>query len=279
MSKTICQLPNFPVFAGLCSPADPIVDKYDLSSMKYLLSGAAPLGPDMQERLAKRLNCYVTQAYGMTESSPTSHYCPYDAVRAGSCGKSLPNVECRIVDPVTMKDMPNIGDEGELWMKGPIIMKGYLNRPDATRDTLVEDGWLRTGDIAKVDEDGYYYITDRIKELIKYKGFQVPPAELEAVLLSHPQVLDAGVVGWYDDSQGTELPIGYVVVKGKQSDKLSEEIIAFVQGKVANHKRLRGGIVFVDAVPKSPSGKILRRILRDRAKQEGAPSKNRMSKL
>lgn len=112
----------------------------------------------------------------------------------------LPNVQARIVDPVTMKDVPNIGDEGELWMKGPIIMKGYINRPDATKDTIVEDGWLRTGDIAKVDEEGWFYITDRIKELIKYKGFQVPPAELEAVLLSHDAV--AGESDFFDTEVG-----------------------------------------------------------------------------
>ena len=173
---------------ALILATDPIVDKYDLSSMKYMLSGAAPLGPELQGRLRKRLNCHVTQAYGMTESSPTSHYGPYDRPRPGSCGLLLPNVQGRIVDPVTMKDVPNIGDEGEIWMKGPIIMKGYINRPEATADTLVEDGWLRTGDVAKVDEDGWFYITDRIKELIKYKGFQVPPAELEALLLEHPLI-------------------------------------------------------------------------------------------
>lgn len=258
---------------ALILATDPVVDKYDLSSLKYLLSGAAPLGPELQGRLRKRLGCYVTQAYGMTESSPTSHYGPYDSPRPGSCGKLLPNVQGRIVDPVTMKDVENIGDEGEIWMKGPIIMKGYINRPDATRETLVEDGWLRTGDVAKVDADGWFYITDRIKELIKYKGFQVPPAELEALLLEHPAVADSGVVGVHVEEQGTELPLAYVVLKdptqAQSNPNLATEIQAWVAERIANHKRLRGGIRFLDVIPKSPSGKILRRILRDQAKKEG----------
>ncbi|CAD6568435.1 MAG: hypothetical protein CYPHOPRED_002562 [Cyphobasidiales sp. Tagirdzhanova-0007] len=268
-----------PVALALAS--DPLVDKYDVSSIKYVISGAAPLGSELQERLRNRLDCYVTQAYGMTESSPTSHYAPYDRPRLGSCGPSLPNVQTRIVDPVTMKDMPNIGDEGELWMKGPIMMKGYLNRPEATRETLVEDHWLRTGDIAKADEDGWFYITDRIKELIKYKGFQVPPAELEALLLSHPQVADAGVVGVNDDNQGTELPLAYVVLKNPDEAKhpdLADDIVAWVATRVSSHKRLRGGVRFLDVVPKSASGKILRRVLRERAKKEG-PVTQRQAKL
>lgn len=266
---------------ALILATDPIVDKYDISCMKYMLSGAAPLGPELQGRLRKRLGCHVTQAYGMTESSPTSHYGPYDQPRPGSCGKLLPNVQGRIVDPVTMKDVENIGDEGEIWMKGPIIMKGYINREEATRETIVEDGWLRTGDVAKVDEDGWFYITDRIKELIKYKGFQVPPAELEALLLEHPLVADAGVVGIHVEEQGTELPMGYVVLKdpkqAKSNPRLAEDIQAWVAERIANHKRLRGGIRFIEVIPKSPSGKILRRILREQAKKEGPVA--RVSKL
>lgn len=265
---------------ALALAKDPAIDKYDLSSLKYLLSGAAPLGPDLQRRLQKRLNCYVTQAYGLTESSPTSHYGPYDQTRPGSCGKLLPNVQGRIVNPETMQDVPNVGDEGEIWMKGPIIMKGYHNRPDATKETIVEDGWLRTGDIGKVDEDGWFYITDRIKELIKYKGFQVPPAELEALLLSNDEVADSGVVGVWTEAEGTELPLAYVVLKdaSKASPAKAAEIQAWVKKQIANHKQLRGGVRFVDAIPKSPSGKILRRILRDRAKEEG-PVNDRQSKL
>jgi acyl-CoA synthetase (AMP-forming)/AMP-acid ligase II len=170
----------------------------------------------------------------------------------------VPNTECRIVDPASGATLGPDAD-GELWIRGPQVMKGYLNNPTATAATLDTDGWLHTGDIAHFDADGYLYIVDRLKELIKYKGFQVPPAELEALLLTHPDVADAAVVGIPDDEAG-ELPVGFVVRKsGRDVDAAT--LMSFIAGQVAHYKQLRR-ISFIDAVPKSASGKILRRQLR-----------------
>ena len=162
------------------------------------------------------------------------------------------------------------GQTGELWIKGPNIFQGYLNNPEGTKNALTADGYFKTGDVGHQDADGNFYITDRVKELIKYKGFQVPPAELEGILLSHPMIDDVAVVGIYDESQATEVPRAYVVPKkgvpgGKETE---QEIVDWLKAKVAGHKRLRGGVRFEDEIPKSASGKILRRVLKVKAVEE-----------
>jgi acyl-CoA synthetase (AMP-forming)/AMP-acid ligase II len=240
----------------------PLVDKYDLSNLEWLLSGAAPLGTDLQEACAARLNCQVVQGWGMTETSCGSTIIPLDAKpKFGSGGLLVPNQELRVVDIATGEDLgPN--QSGELWLHGPNIMQGYLNQPEASRNTVDDEGWLHTGDIGFIDDDGYIFIVDRIKELIKYKGLQIAPAELEAVLLSNPAVADAAVIGRADPEAG-EVPKAFVVLK---TPIAADEILAFVAEKVAPYKRIRK-LEFVDQIPKSASGKILRRLLieQDRA--------------
>lgn len=237
----------------------PIVDNYDLSSLERIFSGAAPLGSDLSEEVSQRLGVEVVQGYGMTELSPVSHLAPMGFNKPGSIGKLVPGAQCRIVDPETGQDMPR-GEPGEIWIRGDMVMLGYLNRPEATSETIDSQGWLHTGDIGYVDEEGDYFITDRLKELIKYKGFQVPPAELEALLLSHPAVADAAVVGYPDEEAG-ELPKAFVVLKANAGATASE-IMSFVADHVAHYKQIRK-LEFVDEIPKSASGKILRRLLRD----------------
>jgi acyl-CoA synthetase (AMP-forming)/AMP-acid ligase II len=233
----------------------PLVDNYDLSSLQTICSGAAPLGADFTRACAERLGCAMNQGYGMTEASPVTHVGSGEWVKDGSIGVCVRNTDARIVDPETGRTL-GINEHGELWVRGPQVMKGYLNRPDATAATIVEDGWLRTGDIAYVDEDGYFFVVDRLKELIKYKGYQVAPAELEAILLSHPAVSDAAVIGCVDEEAG-EIPKAFVVTK---SDVEPGEILAYVAERVAPYKKIRL-LEFVDEVPKSASGKILRRVL------------------
>jgi acyl-CoA synthetase (AMP-forming)/AMP-acid ligase II len=237
----------------------PLVEKFDLSSLDLVLSGAAPLGAELEQACAERLGCEVVQGYGMTETSPVSHTAPRGRHKPGTIGPVLPNMECRIVDPETGEDAEQ-GERGELWMRGPNIMKGYLNNEEATRETIVEDGWLRTGDVAVVDEDGYFAIVDRVKELIKYKGFQVAPAELEALLVEHPAVADAAVIPLPDEEAG-EIPKAFVVLADE--DTTTEEIQQFVADRVSTYKQIRA-IEVIDEIPKSASGKILRRVLRDR---------------
>jgi 4-coumarate--CoA ligase len=239
----------------------PIVDKYDLSSVQHMLSGAAPLSAELALEAGARLNCEVVQGYGMTELSPVSHATPLGGFKPGSVGVTAPNTETLIVEPGTETPL-GIDQDGEVWVRGPQVMAGYLNNDAATKATIDDDGWLHTGDIGHIDADGHLYIVDRLKELIKYKGFQVAPAELEALLLTHPAVADAAVVGLPDDEAG-EIPAAGVVLKdGKQAT--AEDIQAFVAEHVASYKQLRR-ITFVDTVPKSPSGKILRRLLRDQS--------------
>jgi hypothetical protein len=215
------------------------------------------------------------QGYGLTETSPVTHILPLqDAVRKiGSVGVLLPNTEARLVDESGQDVAP--GEPGEVWIRGGIVMKGYLNRPEATADTITSDGWLKSGDVAVRDNEGFFTIVDRKKELIKYKGFQVPPAELEAILLTHPRVADAAVIGVYSASQATELPRAYLVPAASQSSSgamdralLGAEVAEWLKKHVAPHKYLRGGVIIVDTIPKSPSGKILRRELRERARME-----------
>jgi len=236
----------------------PLVDGHDLSSLRKVVCGAAPMGPELTAEAATRVGCAVVQAYGMTEMSPVSHCTHGVDGRGGSSGVIVPNTECRLVDE-RGHDVAD-GESGELWVRGPQVMKGYLNNEAATRETLVEDGWLRTGDIARRDEAGHFYMVDRLKELIKVKGFQVPPAELEALIVSHPAVADVAVIGMPDEEAG-ERPRAFVVLRPGAALS-EEEVKAFVTGHVATYKRL-ARVDFVESIPKSASGKILRRVLRD----------------
>ena len=236
----------------------PLVDAYDLSALEQVFSGAAPMGSALSDAVASRLNCAMLQGYGMTELAPVSHITPLSTPRSGASGLALPNTRCRIVSPETGEDLPP-GEEGELWIKGPQVMIGYLNNETATRDTLTSDGWLKTGDVAIIDADGYMFIVDRLKELIKYKGFQVAPAELEACLVAHPQIQDAAVIGLPDEDAG-EVPVAFVVCADPAPSP--EEIQSYVGTQLSHYKQLHR-VTFVEAIPKSPSGKILRRLLRD----------------
>ncbi len=238
----------------------PAVAAHDFSSVRMLFSGAAPLGADVTEQATRRLDCALQQGYGMTEASPGTHITPVDVARRkpGSIGPPVANTEARVVDPETGRDLEP-GQDGEIWVRGPQVMLGYLNRPEETRATVDADGWLHTGDIGHADADGDFYVVDRLKELIKYKTMQVPPAELESALLSHPAVADTAVVPLPDVECG-EIPRAFVVLKGAAT---AEELMAHVAKQVAHYKKVRR-VDFVDAIPKSPSGKILRRLLRDR---------------
>jgi len=236
----------------------PLVAEYDLSSLKMVFSGAAPLGAELAEEAAARIGTEVVQGYGMSELSPVSHATPPGGYKPGSSGVTVPNAECRIVD--ADGNDQDVGGRGELWVRGPMVMKGYLNNEEATRNTIDEDGWLHTGDVAEVDEDGHFSIVDRVKELIKYKGFQVPPAELEALLITHPKIADCAVIGIPDDEAG-ELPKAFVTLAPGQ-EMTEQEVKDFVADKVASYKQVRM-VEFIDEIPKSASGKILRRFLRD----------------
>ena len=236
----------------------PLVDEFDLSNLEQVFSGAAPLGAELSNAVGERLNCVSLQGYGMTELSPVSHVTPVTAARPGASGLAVPNTECRIVDIETGEDKPN-GEEGELWIRGPQVMKGYLNNPEATAETITPDGWLRTGDISIIDADGYMFIVDRLKELIKYKGFQVAPAELEATLVSHPGIADAAVIGVPDPEAG-ELPIAFVIPTDPAPTE--DEVKSFLGETLASYKQVHR-VEFVEEIPKSASGKILRRLLRE----------------
>ncbi|MFI9806487.1 4-coumarate--CoA ligase family protein [Streptomyces sp. NPDC052301] len=246
----------------------PAVTRYDLSSLKYVLSAAAPLDAQLSQACSERLGLPpIGQAYGMTELSPGTHVVPLDRLHqapAGTVGKLVAGTEMRIVsldDPG--KDL-GTGEPGEILIRGPQVMKGYLGRPDATADMIDPDGWLHTGDVGHVDPDGWLFVVDRVKELIKYKGFQVAPAELEALLLTHPGIADAAVIGTRDDD-GNEIPHAFVVPRPTGADDLTEnEIMLYVAERVAPYKRIRH-VTFLDTVPRAASGKILRRELRERA--------------
>jgi len=237
----------------------PIIDEYDLSSVRQIFSGAAPLGGEIAEAAAARLNCSVGQGYGMTELSPVTHSVEENDYRASSVGTLVAGTEARVVDE-TGADVAT-GEPGEIWVRGPQVMKGYLNNPEATAETIDADGWLHTGDIAVVDADGHTFIVDRLKELIKVKGFQVPPAELEALLITHPDVADVAVIGVPDEEAG-ELPKAFIV-RAPGSAVEPAVLQAFVAGHVSTYKQIRQ-VEFIDAIPKSASGKILRRELRAR---------------
>jgi acyl-CoA synthetase (AMP-forming)/AMP-acid ligase II len=235
----------------------PLVDKYDLSKAKWALSAAAPLGGPAAEAFTARLGTQLIQAYGMTEVSGATHAgsCLPGKVKPTSGGTLLPNTECVVIDLETGNAVGR-GLQGEVWVRGPLIMQGYLGQASATAATIDEDGWLHTGDVGYVDDDGDVFIVDRVKELIKYKGLQVAPAELEAILLGHPNVADAAVIPSPDEEAG-EVPKAFVVLRSPTS---ADEIMAFVAARVAPHKKIRK-LQFIDAIPKSASGKILRRNL------------------
>ncbi len=246
-----------PIVLGLAK--HPLVDQFDTSSIKVIFSGAAPLSAELGTEASVRLGCDVIQGYGMTELSPVSHATVVGAGKPGSSGVTISNTECRVVD-LEGNDL-GLNEDGELWVRGPQVMKGYLNNEEATAATIDQDGWLHTGDVAHFDEDGHIFIVDRIKELIKYKGFQVPPAELEGLLLTHEAIADAAVIGIPDEEAG-EIPKAFVTLK-PGSEATAEEIQSFVANQVANFKQVRL-LEFIDVIPKSASGKILRRELRDR---------------
>ncbi|GMR49074.1 hypothetical protein PMAYCL1PPCAC_19269, partial [Pristionchus mayeri] len=245
----------------------PMVKQFDCSSLELVLVGAAPAGKDLcAEFLSQHTNVkYLCQAYGMTEITIGSHL-PVLNVRDPhlGVGKAVSNLEQKIMDVSTGREL-GIGEAGEIWVRSPTIMKGYLNKPEATAETIDKEGWLHTGDIGYMDSEGRMYIVDRLKELIKVKGLQVPPAELEDLLLSHPLVKDAAVIGIPDQRMG-ELVRAYVV---RANESLTEkDVIDFVAQKVSKHKHITGGVNFVNEIPKSPSGKILRRFLRDEVAKE-----------
>jgi acyl-CoA synthetase (AMP-forming)/AMP-acid ligase II len=239
---------------------NPAVGDYDLSSLRSILCAAAPLGADAEEAAADRLGCMVRQGYGMTEATgpvATNLVGPGGSIRRGSVGQLVPSTEAKIVDLADGHELEP-GETGELLLRGPQVMKGYLRQPQATAIALEPDGWLHTGDVGYADAEGYLAIVDRVKEIIKYKAYQVAPAELEAVLGTHPVVGDVAVVPSPEPDSG-EVPKAFVVLKpGAQAS--ADELMAYVAERVAPYKKVRL-VEFVDAIPKSPTGKILRRVL------------------
>lgn len=251
-----------PIAVALVNQAH--IDAEMFSSVHTVFSGAASLDRHIASRLSTMLGCNVRQGYGMSELSPVSHLVPQasTAIPLDSIGVLMPNIEAKVIDVSSHIEIPststNYSQPGELWVKGPNVMLGYLNNESATADTLDADGFLHTGDIVRTDPAGNFYVVDRLKELIKYKGYQVPPAELEAVLLTHPDVIDCAVVGAIDDS-GEEVPKAFVV--SNTASLAAQDVMDFVRERVAPHKRVRI-VEFIDAIPKSATGKILRRELR-----------------
>jgi len=244
-----------PVVLGLAQA--PGVEGRELA-LRVVISGAAPLDGDTAERAGERLGAPVRQGYGMTEASPVTHFAADEELAAqdpGAIGRLIANTEGRLVDPETGADTDAAG---EIWIRGPQVMRGYLADDEATAHTLTEDGWLKTGDVARLEDGEVFRIVDRVKELIKYKGYQVPPAELEALLIGHPAVADAAVIPIPDEAGG-EAPKACVVAAGEELD--ADELMAWVAERVAPYKRIRA-VEVVDEIPRSASGKILRRLLR-----------------
>lgn len=258
----------------------PLVDRYDVSSLKGMCSAAAPLSESLIDQVYERLGTPVKQAYGISETSPaiTVQRWARAFSAKGSTGVLIPNMSAKLVD-MDGKEVPR-GAEGEVWVKGPNVFVGYHNNEDATKSAFSDDGFYKTGDVGYEDADGNFYITDRVKELIKYKGYQVAPGQLEALVLKHPKVADVAVMGQYDESIASEVPKAFVVpVKDvSASEDLETEIVQWVSDRVSHPKRLRGGVQFVDEVPKSVTGKILRRILKDKYGEKSTP-RQRGSKL
>lgn len=257
------------------------VMKYDLTSLRICTSGAAPLSQSLIAACYERTKIRIKQGYGLSETSPilcTQKWHDWSR-KAGSVGALVPNVEAKFCEPRAAENESSeavevpIGETGELYVRGPNIFQGYHNNSEATAQCLDERGWFRTGDVGHLDDEGNLHITDRVKELIKYNGFQVAPAELEGHLLEHDFVDDVVVVGVNSQVLNTEVPRAYVVRKGglaavEQGD--DQRIITWLAGRVAVHKKLRGGVKFVEAIPKSAAGKLLRRLVQDNANREFA---------
>lgn len=241
--------------------------KYDLTSLQTIVSAAAPLSSEVEQAvMAKLPHCQVKQAWGMSELSPIGTMNSDYNTKSGSIGPLVSSTAAKIVDIETGRSLPS-HQTGELLIHGPQVMLGYLDDPDKTLECLSPSRWLRTGDVAYYDEDGFFYITDRIKELIKVRGYPVAPAELEALLLTHEAIDDCAVIGKPDEASG-EVPRAYIVLAEGGRMTSQEEIYNWVKERVAPYKRLDGGIVFKDDIPKSASGKILRRFLRDELRAE-----------
>ncbi|KAH6604321.1 phenylacetyl- ligase [Trichoderma cornu-damae] len=248
----------------------PVVSKYNLSSLRWINSAAAPLSQELAVSVWDRLKVGVKQGYGLSETSPgVMMQLPEEWWKfQGSVGRLFPNMEAKIVD----EDDKELGYDkpGELLLKGPNVFSGYWRKPELNKETFTKDGWYRTGDIFYCCPLGNFYITDRKKELIKYKGFQVPPAELESKLHGRQDIADVCVIGVWDKVQHTEIPRAYVVLKPdvEPTEAKAKEITEWLNAKVAPPKKLRGGVRFIKEVPKSQAGKILRRVLRDQVKKE-----------
>jgi 4-coumarate--CoA ligase len=262
---------------ALALAKSPVVDKYDIKSLRSLTSAAAPAPRDVIREIHRRFGIPTRQVYGLSEASPgvTSQAMLDWDKPIGSSGRLAPNMSLKIMhEGREMK----CGQEGELWIRGPNIFKGYYKNPTATAAALDAEEWYRTGDIGYFDKDHNIFITDRLKELIKYNGFQVPPAQLEALLIGHPAVLDVAVIGVYDEEKATELPRAYVVVAhGHKADANTEkDLHGWLNKQVVSYKRLRGGIKFVEAIPKSAAGKILRRVLVEQAQKEQSATRARL---
>jgi acyl-CoA synthetase (AMP-forming)/AMP-acid ligase II len=250
----------------------PLVERYDLSRLHTVFSGAAPLSADIARLAGARLGCEIAQGYGLTETSPVTHATrAAPAAPAGSgltpagIGPPLPNTEAKVVDLTTGAEL-GPGQEGEICIRGPQVMKGYLNQPAATAAMIDAEGWLHTGDVGHAAEDGTFFIVDRVKELIKYKGLQVAPAELEALLLAHPAVADAAVVPQADEEAG-QVPRAYVVLKAG-ANAVPDDLLSFVAARVAPYKKLRR-VDLIAQIPRSASGKILRRVLVESGERGG----------
>jgi acyl-CoA synthetase (AMP-forming)/AMP-acid ligase II len=246
---------------GMALSRHPVVDRYDLSSLEVLAMGGAPVSAELERACERRLGCLVGQGYGMTETTAAISIFPVEArerVTPGSGGELLGGIEAIVVDPDSGEWLAP-GSEGEIRVRGPQVMRGYRHNPEATAATLTDDGWICTGDLGRVSAGGVVEVTDRLKELIKYKGHQVAPAQLEALLTTHPAVVDAGVVGLPDDEVG-ELPVAYVVAENGLDP---DELLSWVAERVAPYERIRR-VELVDGLPKNPTGKLLRRVLRER---------------
>jgi acyl-CoA synthetase (AMP-forming)/AMP-acid ligase II len=249
----------------------PAVAGYDLSSLRLITSGAASLGAALAGECAGRLGCRVKQAYGMTECGGATHIVPdIGGGPASSIGPLLPGVQARVIDCASELDV-GPGEPGEMLIRTPAAMRCYLDNPDATAATVDADGWLHTGDVVVADREGWFQVVDRVKELIKYKGSQVAPAALEAILLAHPAVADAAVIGRPDEQAG-EIPTAVVVLRQPTADTgpIGRELMTFVADRVAPHEKIRH-VEFVTGIPKSPSGKILRRLLAGRDQTAARP--------
>jgi acyl-CoA synthetase (AMP-forming)/AMP-acid ligase II len=243
----------------------PAVDGHDLSSLRFIQSTAAPLAPAIQEQLAMRLDCHVGQGLGLTEALPISLTTPGEPIMPGSSGRAVPNTELRLVDTETGTDVADRNGIGELWVRGPQVMAGYHHDPQANAAALTDERWLRTGDLCRIDSDGNVFVVDRLKELIKVNGYQVAPAAIEAILLQHPAVVDCAVVGRPNARRG-EVPVAWIVTRHPVD---ADDLIELAAAQTPPYARLHG-IVETDTIPRNPTGKILRRALRQQEQPAAA---------